>query len=115
MEAAGAQEEKLTGDRKAETVAAESLTESRRALFGGLRGNGNRSSQKLSEGIDGESGTLDRESRVSEHGGRSDSRVRTGIQSDSEADGFEGRGAGGRQLQVAMEIAGQESRAKIRD
>ena len=97
MEAAGAQEEKLTGDRKAETVAAESLTESRRALFGGLRGNGkNRSSQKLSEGIHGESGTLDRESRVSEHGGRSDSRVRTGIQSDSEADGFEGRGAGGK-------------------
>lgn len=69
MEAAGAQEEKLTGDRKAETVAAESLTESRRALFGGLRGNGkNRSSQKLSEGI----------------------------QADSEADGFEGRGAGGK-------------------
>lgn len=97
MEAAGAQEEKLTGDRKAETVAAESLTESRRALFGGLRGNGkNRSSQKLSEGIHGESGTLDRESRVSEHGGRSDSRVRTGIQADSEADGFEGRGAGGK-------------------
>ena len=97
MEAAGAREEKLTGDRKAETVAAESLTESRRALFGGLRGNGkNRSSQKLSEGIHGESGTLDRESRVSEHGGRSDSRVRTGIQSDSEADGFEGRGAGGK-------------------
>lgn len=97
MEAAGAQEEKLTGDRKAETVAAESLTESRRALFGGLRGNGkNRSSQKLSEGIHGESGTLDRESRVSEHGGRSDSRVRTGIQADSEADGFEERGAGGK-------------------
>lgn len=97
MEAAGAQEEKLTGDRKAETVAAESLTESRRALFGGLRGNGkNRSSQKLSEGIHGESGTLDRESRVLEHGGRSDSRVRTGIQADSEADGFEGRGAGGK-------------------
>lgn len=97
MEAAGAQEEKLTGDRKAETVTAESLTESRRALFGGLRGNGkNRSSQKLSEGIHGESGTLDRESRVSEHGGRSDSRVRTGIQADSEADGFEGRGAGGK-------------------
>ena len=97
MEAAGAQEEKLTGDRKAEAVAAESLTESRRALFGGLRGNGkNRSSQKLSEGIHGESGTLDRESRVSEHGGRSDSRVRTGIQADSEADGFEGRGAGGK-------------------
>ena len=97
MEAAGAQEEKLSGGRKTETVAAESLTESRRALFGGLRGNGkNRSSQKLSEGIHGESGTLDRESRVSEHGGRSDSRVRTGIQSDSEADGFEGRGAGGK-------------------
>ena len=97
MEAAGAQEEKLTGDRKAETVAAERRTESRRALFGGLRGNGkNRSSQKLSEGIHGESGTLDRESRVSEHGGRSDSRVRTGIQADSEADGFEGRGAGGK-------------------
>ena len=97
MEAAGAREEKLSGGRKTETVAAESLTESRRALFGGLRGNGkNRSSQKLSEGIHGESGTLDRESRVSEHGGRSDSRVRTGIQADSEADGFEGRGAGGK-------------------
>lgn len=97
VEAAGAREEKLTGDRKAETVAAESLTESRRALFGGLRGNGkNRSSQKLSEGIHGESGTLDRESTVLEHGGRSDSRVRTGIQADSEAGGFEGRGARGK-------------------
>lgn len=97
MEAAGAREEKLTGDRKAETVAAESLTESRRALFGGLRGNGkNRSSQKLSEGIHGESGTLDRESTVLEHGGRSDSRVRTGIQADSEAGGFEGRDARGK-------------------
>lgn len=69
MEAAGAREEKLTEDRKAETVAAESLTESRRALFGGLRGNGkNRSSQKLSEGI----------------------------QADSEAGGFEGRDARGK-------------------
>lgn len=69
MEAAGAREEKLTGDRNAETVAAESLTESRRALFGGLRGNGkNRSSQKLSEGI----------------------------QADSEAGGFEGRDARGK-------------------
>ena len=78
-------------------MAAESLTESRRALFGGLRGNGkNRSSQKLSEGIHGESGTLDRESTVLEHGGRSDSRVRTGIQADSEAGGFEGRGARGK-------------------
>ena len=97
MEAAGAQEEKLTGDRKAETVAAESLTESRRALFGGLRGNGkNRSSQKLSEGIHGESGTLDRENTALEHGGWSNSRVRTGIQADSEAGGFEGRGARGK-------------------
>lgn len=69
METAGAREEKLTGDRNAETVAAESLTESRRALFGGLRGNGkNRSSQKLSEGI----------------------------QADSEAGGFEGRDARGK-------------------
>ena len=50
----------------------------------------------LSEVATIESGTLDRESRVSEHGGRSDSRVRTGIQADSEADGFEGRGAGGK-------------------
>lgn len=69
METAGAREENLTGDRNAETVAAESLTESRRALFGGLRGNGkNRSSQKLSEGI----------------------------QADSEAGGFEGRDARGK-------------------
>lgn len=92
METAGAREEQLTGEGKAETVNSEVLTESRRALFGGRRGNGRNNSQKISGGTNTEPGLSGRECAALEKSERNDSRIRAGSQSDRENDGFEGRG-----------------------